>query len=121
MSRDGSGNYTFPSSPGEFKTAVSGTTLTAASWNTLANDIETAITASISKDGQTPCSARIPFAAGTSALAGSTAAVSYSVTGAVNTGFYFPTTQQIGYVIGGTEQVRLIDGAFYPKRTPGRL
>lgn len=99
MSRNGSGVYTFPSS--EFKPAVSGGTLTAASWNTLVSDIETAMTASIASDGQTTCSARIPFAAGASATGSAVSAVAYSRTGDTNTGLYFPAADQLGLSAGG--------------------
>jgi hypothetical protein len=112
MSRNGSGVYTFPSS--ELAPAVSGQTVTASSWNTLRSDIETAMSASIANDGQTTCSARIPFAAGASAMLGAVTGVSYSFTGDVNTGLYSSTADKCGLVAGGTEIFRVESGLCSP-------
>ena len=62
MSRNGSGTFTLPS--GSFKPAVSGATPSSSDWNSLTSDLETAMSASIANDGQTTCTASIPFAAG---------------------------------------------------------
>lgn len=62
MSRNGSGTYTLPSN--SFNPAVADTEISETDWNETADDLETAITASIAKDGQTTTTARIPFAAG---------------------------------------------------------
>jgi hypothetical protein len=59
------------------------------------------------KDGQQTATARIPFALGVSAMVGTTAGVSYSATGDVNTGVYFPASDQVGLVAGGTEIVNV--------------
>lgn len=66
------------------------------------DDISTALTNTICRDGQSTTTARIPFAAGVSAAAGTTAAVSYAQTNDANTGLYFPGTDQWGLVAGGT-------------------
>jgi hypothetical protein len=62
----------------------------------------TGLSTTICRDGQSTTTARIPFAAGTSAAAGTTASVSYSQTNDNNTGLYFPATDQWGLVAGGT-------------------
>ncbi len=64
--------------------------------------IATGLSTAIAKDGQTPTTARIPFASGTSAVAGSTSGVSYSFTSDPNTGVYSPATDQVALVAGGT-------------------
>lgn len=99
MARNGSGTYTFPAS--EFKPAVSGGTLTAASWNTLTADIETAISDSIARDGQTATTARIPFASGVSATGTAVSAVAYGNTSDPNTGMYFSAADNVGIAAGG--------------------
>jgi len=60
MARDGAGTYDLPAG----QPVVTLTTISSSTHNTLMTDIATALTASIAKDGQTPCSARIPFANG---------------------------------------------------------
>lgn len=62
MARNGSGTYTSPT--GTWNPAVTGTVIDATDWNTLRADYEAALTASLAKDGQTPATARIPFASG---------------------------------------------------------
>lgn len=62
MPRDGSGTYSAPSS--SFNPAVADTEISETDWNTLLDDLETALTGSISKDGQTTTTAEVPFAAG---------------------------------------------------------
>jgi hypothetical protein len=62
----------------------------------------TGLSTTICRDGQSTTTARIPFAAGTSAAAGTTASVAYSQTNDNNTGLYFPGTDQWGLVAGGT-------------------
>jgi hypothetical protein len=64
--------------------------------------IATGLSTTICRDGQSTTTARIPFAAGTSAAAGTTASVAYSQTNDNNTGMYFPATDQWGLVAGGT-------------------
>lgn len=62
MSRNGSGVYVLPTS--SFRPAVSGATPDPTDWNALTVDLETAVSGSIANDGQTTCSASVPFAAG---------------------------------------------------------
>jgi hypothetical protein len=62
MSRNGSGVYTLPAN--SWNPAVDDTTIDASDWNDTGSDLETAITDSISSDGQTTTTAAIPFAAG---------------------------------------------------------
>jgi hypothetical protein len=62
MSRNGSGTYTLPAN--SFSNPVAGTEIDAEDADETLTDIETALTASIAKDGQTTTTARIPFAAG---------------------------------------------------------
>lgn len=64
MSRNGSGTYTAPSN--SLNPAVDGTTIDTSDWNDFRSDMETAMSASIAKDGQTTTTARVPFAAGIS-------------------------------------------------------
>lgn len=66
------------------------------------DDISTALSLTICRDGQSTTTARIPFASGLSAAAGSTSSVSYAQTNDNNTGLYFPATDQWGLVAGGT-------------------
>lgn len=62
----------------------------------------TGLSNTICRDGQSTTTARIPFAAGLSAAAGTTASVSYAQTNDNNTGLYFPGSDQWGLVAGGT-------------------
>lgn len=62
----------------------------------------TGLSSVITKDGQTTTTARIPFASGTSAAAGTTASVSYSAQNDANTGIYFPASDTVALVAGGT-------------------
>lgn len=56
MARNGSGAYSLP-----LPSVVTGTTISSTWANTTLNDIATALTASIAKDGQTPITANIPL------------------------------------------------------------
>jgi len=126
MPRSG-GTYTAPAS--SWNPAVPGTTLSSTDYNAQLADISTALTNSIATDGLTPIIARIPFAAGTSAAAGTVALASYASTGDLDTGMYFPTTNQAAVTAGGVQSalftstgvtvpgvVRLADGLL---ATPG--
>jgi hypothetical protein len=62
----------------------------------------TGLSNTICRDGQSTTTARIPFAAGTSSIAGTTASVSYAQTNDNNTGLYFPASDEWGLVAGGT-------------------
>jgi hypothetical protein len=65
------------------------------------DDISSALSNTICRDGQSTTTARIPFASGVSAAAGTTASVSYAQSNDPNTGMYFPATDQWGLVAGG--------------------
>jgi len=52
MSRNGSGTYTLPVN--SWNPAVNGVSATAADWQSLIDDVEAALTASLAADGQTP-------------------------------------------------------------------
>jgi hypothetical protein len=67
--------------------------------------IATGLSLTICRDGQSTTTARIPFAAGTSAAAGTTSAVAYAQTNDTNTGLYFPATDSWGLVAGGTATI----------------
>lgn len=60
MPRNGNGVFALTS--GSFNPAVAGQTAAAADWNTLANDLEDAISGSIAADGQTTITANLPMA-----------------------------------------------------------
>lgn len=62
MPFNGSGAYSLPST--SWNPAVAATTISPSDWNTTADDLETALSTAICKDGQTTTSARIPFASG---------------------------------------------------------
>src|SRR5262245_18810246 len=66
------------------------------------DDISAALSNTICRDGQSTTTARVPFASGVSAAAGTTASVAYAQTNDPNTGLYFPATDQWGLVAGGT-------------------
>lgn len=66
------------------------------------DDISTSLSNVICRDGQSTTTARIPFASGVSAAAGSISAASYAQTNDNNTGLYFPAADQLGLTAGGT-------------------
>lgn len=109
--RNGSGTYTAPSN--SWNPVVSGTTIDSSDFNDLLDDLEAGLTASIAKDGQTTTTARIPFASGVSTALGSTASVAYGFTGDLNTGIYSNTSDKLGIVAGGTEQLRIESAVFH--------
>jgi hypothetical protein len=99
MPRNGSGQYVPPSS--SFNPAVPETTIVSEDWNDLLTDMADALTDSLSSDGQTPATERIPFAFGLSTDAGSVSAPAIIPTGDADTGFYFPAANQVGIAVGG--------------------
>jgi len=60
MARNGSGTYAAPAN--SFNPSVALTTISKTDWNAVLDDLETALTESIARDGQTTTSAQIPFA-----------------------------------------------------------
>jgi hypothetical protein len=61
----------------------------------------TGLSTALCKDGQQTATARIPFALGVSSLTGSVSAVSYGHINDLNTGVYFPASDQWGLSAGG--------------------
>ena len=59
MSRNGSGQYSLPVN--SWNPATNGISATAADWQTLIDDVETALTASLAADGQTPMTGNLPM------------------------------------------------------------
>lgn len=59
MSRNGSGTYSLPVN--SWNPATNGVSATAADWQSLVDDIETALTASLAADGQTPMTGNLPM------------------------------------------------------------
>lgn len=70
MSRNGSGTYSLPSN--SWNPAINGVPATAADWQSLINDVASALTQSVSKDGQTPLTGNL--AAGGNKITGLAAA-----------------------------------------------
>lgn len=66
------------------------------------DDISSSLSSTICRDGQSTTTARIPFASGVSAAAGTSSSVAYAQTNDPNTGLYFPAADQWGLVAGGT-------------------
>src|SRR6478752_4692435 len=64
----------------------------------------TGLSNAICRDGQSTATARIPFGSGVSA-SGSVSSVAYSQTNDIDTGIYFPSTNQVGIAAGGTGTV----------------
>lgn len=62
MSRNGSGSYSAPAS--SWNPAVTATTIDSSDFNTLLADLETALSESVARDGQTATTAVVPFASG---------------------------------------------------------
>lgn len=62
MARNGSGTYTAPAN--SVNPAVATTTIDASDFNDFVDDIETALTESVARDGQTTTTAVVPFASG---------------------------------------------------------
>ncbi len=89
MPYNGSGTYAAPALPGSFNPATVGGSATDTAWNTLLADLSTALSTTITKDGQTTVTADIPMA--THKITGMGAAT--ADTGAVNRG-------QMWYVYG---------------------
>jgi len=100
MPRNGSGTYNAPA--GSWNPAVTGVTMDSAGWNALLPDIVQALTQSLSQDGQTQTTARIPFSQGLSLNAGSALSPAATFIGDLTSGLYQPATNQIGISAGGT-------------------
>lgn len=79
--------------------------VTASRMDTEDDGFATGLSNTICRDGQSTTTARIPFASGLSAAAGTTASVAYAQTSDNNTGLYFPAADQWGLVAGGTATI----------------
>lgn len=75
---------------------TNGINITASRFDTEDNGYATGLSSVICKDGQTTCSAVIPFAQGVSVAAGSASAPGLAIIGNTGSGLYQPTTGQIG-------------------------
>lgn len=93
MARNGSGTYNLPAG----QPVVTGTTISSTTFNTLTADLATALTQSISADGQTPITGPLRSTNGT---AGS---CSYSWTASAGTGLYSPATDEAAMAAGGVQ------------------
>jgi hypothetical protein len=63
----------------------------------------TGLTTAVCKDGQTTCTARIPFVLGAGAFVGAVSGVSYAFINDPNTGLYSPAADQWALAAGGTQ------------------
>ncbi|HEV2484222.1 MAG TPA: hypothetical protein VGT08_01715 [Terracidiphilus sp.] len=94
MPRNGSGTYTLPQAA-----FVSGTTINSSAMNSDLSDIASALTQSLSADGQTPLTGALKFNSGTAAAPGITFASDST------TGIYLPSASNLGLAAGGTSIV----------------
>lgn len=86
MSRNGSGTYAAPAS--SWNPPVAATQISVTDWIALLADLTTAMSASIANDGQTTCSAMIPFAAGLKVSDGLVGTPAITFTADTDNGFY---------------------------------
>ncbi len=85
MARNGSGTYSLPSN--SFNPAVGGITISSSDWNTSAADLETAVSESIARDGQTVITADLPMASNKhTGVANAAARTDYAAAGQVQDG-----------------------------------
>src|SRR6202035_4712535 len=92
MPRNGSGGYNLPQA-----SFVAGTVISSAAVNSDFNDIATALTGSLPRDGQAGMTGQFK------ASDGGLASPSISFANEINTGFFRPGTGQLAAVIGGTQ------------------
>jgi hypothetical protein len=95
MSRAADGTYTLP--VGSMNPAVTGTAISSTDFNALADDIEAALTDSLSRSGKGGMTAAMTFDAGSNAAPGIT------FTGDLDTGIFSPAANEIGISLGGAE------------------
>jgi hypothetical protein len=107
MPRNGSGQYNPLTNT--WNPPVTGVLATGADFQAQLNDIASAITQSLSKDGQTPMTASLPL--GNNSIvgiaAGTAAAPSISANGDTNTGVYFPAADTVAIATGGVKRVEV--------------
>jgi hypothetical protein len=75
--------------------------VTASRMDSEMDGMATGLSTCITKDGQQTATARIPFSTGVSAT-GSVSSVAYAQTNDIDTGLYFPNTNEWGLSAGGT-------------------
>jgi hypothetical protein len=95
MSRAADGTYTLP--VGSMNPAVTGTAISSTDFNALADDIEAALTDSLSRSGKGGMTAAMTFDAGSNAAPGIT------FTGDLDTGIYHPAANEVAVTVGGTQ------------------
>ena len=101
MARNGSGTYSLPAG----QPVVTGTSISSTVFNTLTSDLASALTTSVSSDGQTP------ITGGLKALDGTAGACSYTFTASAGTGLYSPATNQAAIAAGGVQVIKFSSGA----------
>lgn len=99
MPRNGSGTYTLPEPP-----FVAGTVISSAAVNDDLNDIATALTGSLPRDGQAGMTGQMKAADGSLLLPG------YTFSNDPNTGFYRPNDDEIAVVCGGVQVALFTSG-----------
>lgn len=92
MPRNGSGTYSLPQS-----SFVAGSVISSSAVNSDFNDIATALTGSLARDGQAGMTGQLKVADG------STVAPAFTFSNETNTGFIRPNAGQIGIVINGIQ------------------
>jgi hypothetical protein len=97
MPRNGSGTYNLPAG----NPVVGGTTIASGWANTTLSDLASALTGSVSTDGQSAMTAPLLLSAGSVSLP------SLSRTGDPNTGLFFPAADQVALAAGGVQKVTL--------------
>jgi hypothetical protein len=95
VSRAADGTYTLP--VGSMNPAVTGTAISSTDFNALADDIEAALTDSLSRSGKGGMTAAMTFDAGSNAAPGIT------FTGDLDTGIYHPAANEVAVTVGGTQ------------------
>jgi hypothetical protein len=103
MAYNGSGTFNRVHSFSTDKTNL--VPVTASRMDAEIDGVATGLSTAICKDGQTATSARIPFAAGVSAMSGATSGVSYGHINDANTGLYFPAADTFALVAGGASTI----------------
>lgn len=104
MPFNGSGTYT---PPGADFPAVTGTTISSSKYNNVINDVASALTGVVTRDGQSPMTATLPMGGQliTGLGAGSVSAPALSFTGDADTGVYKPGAAQWAVSIDGTQRL----------------
>lgn len=104
MPFNGSGTY---SPPGADFPAVTGTVISSSKYNNVINDVASALTGVVTRDGQSPMTAALPMGGQliTGLGAGSVSAPALSFTGDADTGIYKPGAAQWAVSIDGTQRL----------------